>query len=270
MILNHSNGLLLMRHDNLGERSWRSDDCYKLIFSPIGKGIYQTNQRDVSIDTSHFMILNPGHEHRQVYVKEEKFLVEIKQPLLKDVADQLGINMREPEFALLSYKNAHLNKWISFIREYISLSEGPTLETKEFFIDNSITQLAILMLQYGPGVHHEELPHSNLPGNITNVVDAVRQSYDINWSLDDMAALSGLNKFQFAHTFKEETGLSPYSWLQLYRLVRSQHLLKQTKESILSIALTVGFKNVSSYNNLFKKVYGRTPTEFRLFYRKNS
>ncbi|WP_368996565.1 helix-turn-helix domain-containing protein [Caldifermentibacillus hisashii] len=50
--------------------------------------------------------------------------------------------------------------------------------------------------------------------------------------------------------------------------VKSQHSLINTDESILSIALEHGFKNISSYNRLFMKMYRKTPTEFRKIYRR--
>ncbi|WP_164669846.1 helix-turn-helix domain-containing protein [Virgibacillus doumboii] len=262
MILDHENGLFLMRNDHLGERNWRSDGCYKIIFSPYGKGIYQTRRRDVSIDSGNFLIFNPNEEHKQLQVAEEKFLVEMEQPLLIDVAEQLGLNVSEPEFALLPFKNPHILNWITFIREYINVSSNA------LFIENSLTQLAILMLQNGPGSHLNQLPE--VTGELDNVINALQESYDEEWSLEEMATVAGLNKFQFAHTFKSKTGLSPYSWLQLYRLIRSQHFLTYTEETVLSIALKVGFKNIASYNSLFKKIYGKTPTEFRMFHRKNS
>lgn len=259
MILEHDKGLLLMRHDSLGERNWRSDECYKLIFSPYGKGLYQTGQRDISINAGNSLILNPGQEHKQLHVTEEKFLVEVEHSLLREVAEQLGFKLTDPEFALLPSVNPQIVNWISFIRKYITVSSNV------LFIENSLTQLAILMLQNSPGSHSNDLPV--VSGELENVTNALKESYDENWTLAEMAEQAEINKYQFAHMFKNQTGLSPYSWLQLYRLIKSQQLLIQTGESILTIALKVGFKNISSYNNLFKKVYGRTPTEFRMFYR---
>ncbi|WP_174616040.1 helix-turn-helix transcriptional regulator [Virgibacillus ihumii] len=262
MIIDHDDGLILMRHDYLGERNWRNDECYKIIFSTYGDGIYQTNRGDVSIDAGNFVIFNPNEDHKQLLATEEKFLVEVEKPLLKKVVDELGLSSIEPEFAFLPYSNRHILNWTKFIREYITISPNP------LFMENSLTQLAILMLENCPGSHLTEL--TNMSGNMDRMMDAVKESYDQEWTLDEMAEQSGLSKFQFAHGFKKRTGMSPYSWLQLYRLIRSQQFLVNTNDSVLSIALEVGFKNISSYNQLFKKVYGKTPTEFRVFHRMNS
>lgn len=136
------------------------------------------------------------------------------------------------------------------------------------FLDNSVAQLTILLLQFGLGSHQKELPTIQTKTNIDIVINALKENYTEDWSLDQMANISGLNKYQFAHQFKEEKGISPYSWLQLYRLFKSQHSLINTDESILSIALEHGFKNISSYNRLFMKMYRKTPTEFRKIYRR--
>lgn len=262
MILDNDKGLLLMRNDRLGERDWRSDECYKLIFSPFGKGYYQTNHGDISIDKGGFLILNPNEIHKQIRSIKEKFLVEVQPSLLHDAAEQIGI-VTSPEFSMISYKHLQIRQWMMFIRDFLSLNETAGSVTNQFFLDNSLTQLSIMMLQYGTGSHQVEFPIIKSKDNINDVINALKESYLEDWTLDEMAKVARINKYQFAHLFKEEIGLSPYSWLQLYRLLRTQHTLLHSNEPILSIALNHGFKSVSSYNQLFKKIYRKTPTEFR-------
>ncbi|MGD7044789.1 helix-turn-helix transcriptional regulator [Jeotgalibacillus proteolyticus] len=268
MILDNDNGLLLMRHDHLGERSWRSDESYKLIFSPFGRGVYQTRHRDISIEKGECLIMNPFEKHKQLRAEKEKFLVELKPSFLKEAADQLNIYV-SPEFSMLSSKHPQLQQWMTFVRDFLLLNEEGNPAINRFFLDNSLTQLSILMLQYGAGSHQVELPEINSREPVQTVVQALKESFREDWTLDEMARTAGLNKYQFAHLFKEELGLSPYSWLQLYRLIRSQHALFHTKESILWIALEYGFKSVSSYTHLVKKVYGKTPAEFRRIHGSN-
>ncbi|AIF42585.1 AraC family transcriptional regulator [Virgibacillus sp. SK37] len=270
MILQDKKGLLLYRTDRLGERDWRYDSCYKLIFTPYGKSLYQTSRSDIQIEEDQFFIFNPKFEHKQIQVTKEKFLVEIEPNLLNEIAGQLGVPGTDIEFASTAFKNPLLLQWVSFTKNFLTMNENMTTGMQKLFIESSLIQLTTLMLQYAPGSQLEELPHSLYSPNINRVLDALKQSYQQDWSLDDMATMAGMNKFPFSHAFKRETGLSAYSWLQLFRLLKSQHFLTKTNRSILSIALDVGFKNVSSYNTLFIKIYGRTPSEFRLLYRRNS
>ncbi|GGC77997.1 hypothetical protein GCM10007216_05670 [Thalassobacillus devorans] len=267
MILENENGLLLKRMDHLGERDWRSDPCYKIIFSPFGRGEYQTPHGDISIDQHAFFIFNPMDAHKQLLATREKFLIEVHPSMLQAASEQLGIGEKEPEFSLISYRHPLIRKWMAFVRDFLSLNEDSDPSTNQFFLENSLTQLSVMMLQYGTGSHQTEFPSFKSQVNINIVIDALKESYREDWTLDDMAAVARLNKYQLAHLFKEEVGLSPYSWLQLYRLFRSQSELLHTNQSILSIALQHGFNSVASYNRLFKKVYRKTPSEFRHIHR---
>ncbi|MFG6149324.1 AraC family transcriptional regulator [Halobacillus sp. B23F22_1] len=262
MIVDNENGLLLLRHDQLGERQWRSDDCYKLIFSPYGKGIYQTLEGDQSIDQGSFFIFNPEDKHKQLKVHHEKFLIEIQPSFLIEAAEQIGIGTNAPEYASVSYRHPQMEQWMTFVRGFLMTQEAAGA-SRQLFLDHSLTQLAILMLEYGAGSHQTCFPSIHIKGPVNVVMHALKESYREEWTLNEMAETAGMNKFQLAHLFKEETGVSPYLWLQVYRLFRSQPSLLHTTEPILSIALQHGFTSVSSYNQLFRKVYRKTPTEFR-------
>lgn len=260
MITPYSNGLLLMRNDRLLERSWRSDQCYKFIFSHTGKGLYEIAQGDILIEEGTFLMLNPGELHRQLHVTDEKFLVELDQLLVKNVCIDLGIKTL-PNFASISMRHPLLMQWVSFVREFIVHSDP---NERSFFLDHSMTQLVLLLMKHAPGSHQSELsiPATSVP--LRNAVNAIKESFREDWTLDELADLTGLSKYQFAHAFKESFGISPYSYLQLFRMIKSQEKLLHTTESILSIALSSGFKNLSSYNHLFKKLYGKTPSQVRI------
>ncbi|WP_411954286.1 helix-turn-helix transcriptional regulator [Alkalibacillus sp. S2W] len=268
MILNNHNGLLLMRHDRLHERDWRNDDSYKIIFSPYGQAEYQLKQGDVSIQQNEFFIFNPNIDHKQLKTTKEKFLVEIQPSLLKETAQQIGFKMVEPEFSMLSYRHPQIQQWTSFIREFLIINKNSDPMSNQLFLENSLAQISILMLQYGSGSHQNQFPKIVSKQNINFVLDALKESYQEDWTLDQMSLVAGMSKYQFAHLFKEETGISPYSWLQLYRLFKSQHALIFTEQTILTVALEHGFNSVSSYNHLFRKIYNKTPTQFRSIHGK--
>ena len=267
MIWDTDKGLFLQRFDQLGERDWRSDRCYKLIFSPFGKGTYQTKYGDLSIDQHEFVIFNPLDEHKQLGATKEKFLVEMDPLLLSEAAEGMNLKCLPIEFASLSYKHTQITQWSHFMREFLSHQQG---KAADLFIDHSLVQLSILILEYGLGSHHVELPVEKGDEPVHRVIAALRESYIEDWSLSDMAAIARMNKYHLSHAFNKQTGLSPYSWLQLYRLFKSQKELVETDHSVVSIAFDHGFSSINSYNHLFKKIYRKTPTEFRRFYKVNT
>lgn len=55
---------------------------------------------------------------------------------------------------------------------------------------------------------------------------------------------------------------SPNHYLQQYRLEHAKELLQTTNLSIIDIALSSGFGNVSHFNHLFKREFGITPKQY--------
>lgn len=223
------------------------------------------------------IVINPFDEHKQLKVEKAKFLIELAPDFMNETARELGVGQRfDMCFALLPSSHPQITKWVSFVKDHFlweqerfdSLQGEETEETAglKLFLDHSLVQLAILLVKYGIGSHSTEWDTAYLAKTVPHLnraIDAMKQSSQEMWTLDEMAQAAGLSKYQFAHSFKEHTGLSPYSWLQAYRLIRSQALLVKTDMSVLDIALACGFSSVNVYNRLFRKIYGRTPGDFR-------
>lgn len=63
--------------------------------------------------------------------------------------------------------------------------------------------------------------------------------------------------------FSEYYGVPIHRWISDRRMEKAAELLRNTRMSILQIAQEVGYEGVSQFNVIFKRHYGRTPSEFR-------
>jgi AraC family transcriptional regulator len=84
---------------------------------------------------------------------------------------------------------------------------------------------------------------------------------DLN--LDQLAAQVGLSKFHFDRLFKRAIGLSPSRYQIDLRMNEARRLLRETRKSIIDIALDVGYTNPSHFAKLFRRENGLTPSEYR-------
>ncbi|NWG06211.1 MAG: helix-turn-helix transcriptional regulator [Chloroflexi bacterium] len=57
--------------------------------------------------------------------------------------------------------------------------------------------------------------------------------------------------------------LSPWEYLNRYRVLQSKHLSMGTNDTIGSIARQVGFKDQAYFSRVFHKMTGISPQEFR-------
>jgi AraC-like DNA-binding protein len=268
LLISRPNGLLLSRSDIILERNWRYDNCYKFIYSTKGRTDYQTKTQDISLHDQQYMILNPYDEHKQVAFEKEKFLVELDPFFLKEIKDSIYPNdPLDIQFIFQIQRHPQFSQWVTFTKDYLLLNQKEEIDSSnDIFLDHSLVQLALLLVKYGIGSHTYDFSVSYIKKaslQVFSVLQAMKEDYQHQWTLEEMAKVAHLGKYQFAHLFKEIVGISPYSWLQLYRIIRSQELLRRTQKSVLDIALECGFSSVSVFNQLFKRLYGITPGVFR-------
>ncbi|MCR6799287.1 AraC family transcriptional regulator [Bacillus paranthracis] len=264
ILIERSTGVLLSTNKKKDESIWRYDNCYKMIFSINGTMNYQMKKNDLNLSKEQFMILNPNEEHKQLAAENHKFLIELDPLFLNDIAKSINVYNYDIQFANAIQKNPQITQWVLFVSEYLCNERIDS--SVEFFIDHSLAQLAILLIKNTAGIHTNTLNISSfntISPLIHKTMKGMMEHYQHQWTLDEMSSIAHLSKYQFAHLFKEITGMSPYSWLQMYRIIRSQEDLKNTNNTILEIALDCGFSSVSVYNQLFKRLYGETPGSFR-------
>ena len=84
--------------------------------------------------------------------------------------------------------------------------------------------------------------------------------------IDDLATLVGLGARTFKRRFKQATNETPISYLQRIRVERAKVRLEKTTEPINQIIWSIGYEDVSSFRQLFKRFTGVTPKDYRQKY----
>lgn len=81
--------------------------------------------------------------------------------------------------------------------------------------------------------------------------------------VDTVAAVAGLSPSHFRALFKREAGISVQEFILRTRLASAAYLLQTTCQSVLEIALASGFGEISYFNRVFRRHYGKSPREYR-------
>jgi AraC family transcriptional regulator of arabinose operon len=87
-------------------------------------------------------------------------------------------------------------------------------------------------------------------------------------SVGELAHAVHLSPSRLAHLFSQETGMTPRCYAERQRLGRAKQLLEVTLLPMNEIARQAGFENQFYFATRFKKLTGRTPSEFRSWRRK--
>lgn len=80
---------------------------------------------------------------------------------------------------------------------------------------------------------------------------------------EELASHVYLNPAYLSRLFKKETGLSLSDAIIQERIQEAKRLLEETEYKITDIAENVGYTSLGSFSNLFKRVVGVTPQQYR-------
>lgn len=83
-------------------------------------------------------------------------------------------------------------------------------------------------------------------------------------SLDDMSETLNMSKSHLSHVFKKIMGESIMTHYHRLKIERGEFFLKCTDESIMDIAILLGFTDQSHFTKVFKSVTNTTPKAYRL------
>jgi AraC family transcriptional regulator len=82
-------------------------------------------------------------------------------------------------------------------------------------------------------------------------------------NLARLAAQAGLSKFHFERLFKNAMGVSPSRYHINLRMNLARRLLRETKKSVVDVALEVGYADPSHFAKLFRRETGLSPSDYR-------
>jgi len=104
---------------------------------------------------------------------------------------------------------------------------------------------------------------SSCSKTVLEMLKYIAENYNSQVSLNILAERYHFNPVYLSHLIKKETGYSFSEILLSIRLINAAQLIWHTKEKIGAICDHVGFKDQRYFSQVFKKVFGMTPLEYR-------
>ncbi|OKP70306.1 hypothetical protein A3842_24840 [Paenibacillus sp. P3E] len=112
--------------------------------------------------------------------------------------------------------------------------------------------------------HQERTRQLEQLERLRNVMSHIERNYASDITLQQAADLAGFSPTYFSRFFKEATGAGFADYVNEFRANVAMSLLQNSYgESVTDIAFQAGFNSIETFNRVFKKVSGRTPSQFR-------
>jgi AraC-like DNA-binding protein len=83
-------------------------------------------------------------------------------------------------------------------------------------------------------------------------------------SLGQVARAANTSTNYFSEKFKEATGTNFVKYVARTRFEKAEMLLRNADLRVSEIAFAVGFQSLSQFNRVFKKLAGKSPTDYRV------
>lgn len=83
------------------------------------------------------------------------------------------------------------------------------------------------------------------------------------WSVEQLAAQTGVSRTVLAERFTRVLGQPPLAYLARWRMTLAAHRLECTQESVLEVALSVGYTSESAFSRAFRRAFDAAPASYR-------
>lgn len=129
---------------------------------------------------------------------------------------------------------------------------------KMFLVDLDRTSQAHFSMFNPQKKHRDE--------QIIRAQEFLEQNYEREIGVDEVACMIGLSRRNFVRRFKKATDNTPIEYLQRVRIEAAKKALEMTADPISEVMYSVGYSDVKSFRELFKKITGVPPTAYRKKY----
>jgi YesN/AraC family two-component response regulator len=173
---------------------------------------------------------------------------------------------------------------ICFVQSYISLKEqkkaGVAEEIARTFeeiftekvlekpmhdslIRADIIRIYSILARYFKSEQKASLQNVSQFERFQNALTFIAQKYDENITLADIANLLHYNPAYVSNLFVTYAGVNFKNYLDTFRVGKAIELIRDTDFKLTKIATMCGYENVRTFNNVFKRITGKAPSELR-------
>jgi AraC-like DNA-binding protein len=92
---------------------------------------------------------------------------------------------------------------------------------------------------------------------------SMHEKLEHRWTVESLAATSGMSRSAFAVRFKDLVGETPLEYLTSWRMQKATGLLQKGDKKLFEVAKVVGYDSDASFSKAFKRAFGVAPREYR-------
>lgn len=135
------------------------------------------------------------------------------------------------------------------------------LASKYFAIDIDRESQASFMMFTGQKDHNDE--------QIKQAQEYIEEHYQEKIIVDELAQMVAVSRRSFERRFKQATDNTVIEYLQRVKVEAAKRSFESTRKNINEVMFDVGYTDTKAFRNVFKRITGLTPIEYRNKYYKD-
>lgn len=240
---------------------------YEIYYLLSGKRRIFVNHTIYVVNKGDIVAIEKGALHRSTYLADkahERIVINFTDEFVKPLYEEFG-----KETVLKCFKNPHMTIPVSR-REYVdNLMQKMEYEYKipdnfsKRLLKNHLYELLIFLLRCQEFQYNTIEELDAVDEVIQDVAKYICQNYSSTITLEDAAKKANMSAAYFSRKFKRTTGFGFKEYLSSVRLREATTLLLETNASITEIALRCGYNDSNYFGDVFKKIKGMSPYQYR-------
>lgn len=220
-------------------------DFHDLTFIYKGEAVYVIDGKPHKVSAGTILYIPPG-SLRRAYTFADK-------PM-----HSFALNLSADDTSFLQFPNLkHVGLDEQLVELYIQfdktwLSQGKYTDTKT----NALLMLILCR------INELQTSVSQVDKRIERAKEYILSNYHKDITVRLLSEMSGLNDIYFGALFKKNTGQSVNQYTTSIRINKAKDLLADGN-SVADTSLMCGFDNIFYFSNVFKKIVGKSPINFK-------
>lgn len=241
---------------------------YEIFYLQTGKCRFLLKDSVYHLEKGDLVFIAPGELHHSLYYPNSSCEI-ITLYFKKEYVNMQLLEQWIPETEIAELHSFMGSVPALYQEDFVTLlnrmlSENSQIdEYSDAFLCCYLEELLLLLMRNS--VMNEKEPEllNARDADILAATKYIYKNFQNPLTLEEVSAVASLSPTYFSKKFKQITGMGFKEYLNFVRLKHAQAALLTTNSTITDIALEYGFNDSNYFKDLFKKVYGKSPRDFR-------
>jgi transcriptional regulator GlxA family with amidase domain len=157
--------------------------------------------------------------------------------------------------------NSYWNLLLYLVEKYTT-REMAILASKFFVIDMGRNDQSPFIIFKGQKDHEDEV--------VKNAQEYIEQNFQHKISVDELSDKFSVVRRTFERRFKKSTHNTVVEYIQRVKIEAAKKSFESSRKNIYEVMYDVGYTDVKAFRDVFKKITGMPPVEYRNRYNKDA